>query len=89
VEQRSHLLKVCAAPDLEHLIRQALAGIPMTFVPTPPAAVPVKVDHRYFLLQRSGPEWQAVVRSREIAAYVPAEFPDPQIEIVLVLPPKA
>ena len=89
IEQRSHLLKVSSGPDLEHLIRQALAGIPMTFVPTPPAAVPVKVDHKYFLLQRSGPEWQAVVRSREIAAYVPAEFPDPQIEIVLVLPNKA
>ena len=86
VEQRSHLLKVSSGPDLEQLIRQALPGIPLTFVPTPPAAVPVKVDHRYFLLQRSGPEWQGVLRSREIAAYVPAEFPDAHIEIVLVLP---
>ena len=87
LEQRSHLLKVSAAPDLEHLIRQALPGIPLTYVPNPPAAVPVKVDHRYFLLQRSAPEWQAVLRAREIAAYVPAELPDPQIELVLVLPP--
>jgi type VI secretion system protein ImpJ len=83
--ERAHLLKVAAAPELEHLIRQALPGIPLTYVPTPPATIPVKVDHHYFLVQRAGAGWQSVIRSRELAAYVPAEFGTVSMELVLVV----
>jgi type VI secretion system protein ImpJ len=79
------LLKVSAAGQLDHLIRQALAGIALTYVPTPPSAVPVKLDYHYFLLQKSGPEWDAVARARNIAAYVPAELGEVQLELVVVL----
>jgi len=79
------LLKVSAAGQLDHLIRQALAGIALTYVPSPPSAVPVKLDYHYFLLQKSGPEWDAVARARNIAAYVPAELGEVQLELVVVL----
>jgi len=79
------LLKVSAAGQLDHLIRQALAGIALTYVPTPPTTVPVKLDYHYFALQKSGPEWDAVARARNIAAYVPAELGEVQLELVVVL----
>ncbi|HTR78772.1 MAG TPA: type VI secretion system baseplate subunit TssK [Gemmatimonadaceae bacterium] len=82
------LLKVSAASQLDHLIRQALPGISLTHVPTPPGTVAVKLDHHYFLLNKSGSEWDAVQRARNIAAYVPAEFPNPQLELVIMLPPR-
>jgi type VI secretion system protein ImpJ len=82
----AQLLKVGAAGQLDHLIRQALPGIPFTFTPAPPSSVPVKVGHHYFLLQRSGPEWEAAKRARNLAAYVPAELQSPQLELVIVLP---
>jgi len=50
---------------------------------------PVKVNTHYFLLGKSGAEWDAIVRARNLAAYVPADFPNPQMELVVVLPPKA
>jgi len=40
-------------------------------------------------LGKSGAEWDAIVRARNLAAYVPADFPNPQMELVVVLPPKA
>ena len=33
----------------------------------------------------SGPEWEAVVRARNLAVYVPSELPDPQLELVVML----
>jgi type VI secretion system protein ImpJ len=81
-----HLVKLSAAGQLDTLIRQALPGVALTYVPNPPSAVSVKLNHHYFLLQKSGPEWENIMRARNIAAYVPAEFPLPQLELVIILP---
>jgi type VI secretion system protein ImpJ len=89
VQRIPSLLKVSAAGQLDHLIRQALAGIALTYVPAPPSAVPVKLNYHYFLLQKSGPEWDAVARARNIAAYVPAELGDLQLELVILLGAKS
>lgn len=82
------LVKISSHDGIERLIRQALPGLGLTYVPHPPSAVPVKLSHHYFLLHKSGPEWEAVVRARNLAAYVPSEVPDPQLELVVLLPPK-
>jgi type VI secretion system protein ImpJ len=81
-----HLVKVSAAGQLETLIRQALPGVALTYVARPPSAVPVKLNHHYFLLQRPSNEWETIARARNVAAYVPAEFVNPQLELVVVLP---
>jgi len=80
------LMKVCSANHIEHLIRQALPGMAMTHVVAPPATIPVKVNHQYFSLSRSGLAWEAVLRSRNIAVYAPADFPNPQLELIVLLP---
>jgi predicted component of type VI protein secretion system len=46
----------------------------------------VKVNHQYFSLSRSGLAWEAVLRSRNIAVYAPADFPNPQLELIVLLP---
>ncbi len=85
-QRAPQLLKIAAAGQLDRLIRQALPGIGLTYVPSPPAAVPMKLNYHYFLIQKSGPEWEAVVRARNLAVYVPAELPEPQLELVVMLP---
>lgn len=84
-----HLVKIAAASQLDTLIRQALPGVQLTYVPNPPSAVSVKLNSHYFLLQKSGPDWETIARARNVAAYVPAEFPAPQLELVIVLPKPA
>lgn len=83
-----HAIKVSAADSLDRLIRQALAGMPVSYVPSPPAVIPVKLNHHYFRLDQAGADWQAVQRARNLAVYVPEELPDAQLELVIVLPPK-
>jgi type VI secretion system protein ImpJ len=86
VSRAPMLLKVCSATHIEHLVRQALPGVTLTYVPSPPAAIPVKLNYQYFSLSQSGAAWEAVVRSRNLAAYVPADLPNPQLELLILLP---
>jgi len=80
------LLKVSAAGQLDHLVRQALPGVQLTYVPTPPTAIPIRTNAIYYQLTRSGSEWDAILRARNVAAHVPSELGDPQLELVIMLP---
>ena len=80
-----HGCKVGSADVVDTLIRQALPGLELAHVPQPPPSVPVKLDHLYFALRRAGPAWDAVVRARNLAVYVPAELLDARLELVITL----
>jgi type VI secretion system protein ImpJ len=80
-----HGCKVGSADVVDTLIRQALPGLELAHVPQPPPAVPVKLDYLYFALRRAGPAWDAVVRARNLAVYVPTEMLDARLELVIVL----
>ena len=83
------LVKVCSATHIEHLIKQALPGIQLTHLPSPPSALPVKLNYQYFSLNQSGAAWEAVTRARNLAAYVPDDFPNPKLELLILLPEMA
>ena len=80
------LVKICSATHVDHLIRQALPGVPLTHAPAPPSSIPIKLDHQYFSLSQSGLAWEAIGRARNLAAYIPGDFPEPHAEIVVLLP---
>jgi type VI secretion system protein ImpJ len=86
ISKAPYLIKVCSANHIEHLVRQALPGIPLTHAPKPPSAIPVKLDYQYFSLSQTGGAWEAVLRSRNLAAFVPGELPNPQLELIILLP---
>lgn len=83
-----HLFKVSSADFLDRLIRQALPGMMLSYVQSPPPAIPVKLNYHYFRIDRTGPDWDAVQRARNLAVYVPEEFPAPQLELIIMLPAK-
>lgn len=80
------LVKVSSAGQVDRLIKQALPGVSVRPVPEPPGSLPIKLDYQYFLVERSGPEWDAIRLARNLAVYVPSDFPDPRLELVVVLP---
>ena len=80
------LLKVGSATQIETFIRQALPGVKMLHMTSPPGSIPIKMDYQYFALNQSGEEWDAVGRARNLAAYVPSDFPNPQLELLILLP---
>jgi type VI secretion system protein ImpJ len=86
VGKTPQLVKISSVGQVDHLVRQALMGVPLLHVPSPPSAIPVKLNHQYFSLSQAGPAWEAIQRSRNLAAYVPADLPNPQLELIILLP---
>ncbi len=80
INKTPHLIKVCSANHIEHLVRQALPGVPLTHVATPPSSIPMKLNFQYFSMSQTGLAWEAITRARNLAAYVPGDFPNPQLE---------
>lgn len=80
------LVKVCSLNHIEHLVQKALPGVTLTHVPRPPSQIPVKFNTQYFSLTMSGVYWEAVTRARNLAAYIPGDFPGPQAELIILLP---
>ena len=78
--------KVGAAGHVDEMIRQALPGLKVTYVASPPSEIPVKLKYKYFSLELSGKAWEGIRRARNLGVYVPADFPNPQIELVILLP---
>ena len=86
IDKGPKLIKVCSASHIEHIVKQALPGVPMLHLTAPPAAIPVKLNYRYFSLSQSGLAWEAILRARNFAVYVPGDFPNPQLELIVLLP---
>jgi type VI secretion system protein ImpJ len=86
LKRAPQLIKVSSATHIERLIRSALPGIQFSYVPSPPGAIPIKLNYHYFSLNQSGGEWETVLRARNFAAYVPADIPNPQLELIILLP---
>lgn len=80
------LVKICSADYIEHLVQRALQGVALTHVINPPGAIPIKLNYQYFSLSQSGGPWDAVLKARNLAAYVPGDFPNPQMELIILLP---
>ena len=85
IQRVPQIVKACSASHIEHLINQALPGIQLRHLSNPPDAIPVKLKYQYFSLSQSGPAWEAVLRARNFAAYVPQELANPVMELIILL----
>lgn len=86
IQRTPGLGKVCSATHIEHLVRNAMIGVPLTHLPVPPNTIPVKLNFQYFSLDQLGGAWDAIVRSRNIALYAPSELAVVKAEIIVVFP---
>jgi type VI secretion system protein ImpJ len=79
------LVKVCTPPFVRELVKRALPGMALTHLAVPPAAISARVETQYFGIARTGPCWDHLVQTRRVGVYVPGEFPNPEVEILVVL----
>jgi type VI secretion system protein ImpJ len=79
------LIKVCTPPFVRELVKRALPGLTLTHLPVPPPAISARVETQYFGISRNGPCWDHMVKTRQVGVYAPGEFPDLEIEILVVL----
>ena len=86
INRAPQLIKVCSANHIEHLVQHALPGLQLTHLATPPGAIPMKLNFQYFSLNQAGLAWEAIGRARNLAAYVPEDIHNAQLELIILLP---
>lgn len=85
IERTPQLVKVCSKEFLPKLVERALFGVKLTHLPAPPPAISPRIDLQYFSIDKTGPCWDYLVRTREVAVYVPGDLPDPELELSVIL----
>ena len=76
--------KISSQDRVDQLIAQALRGISLLHLPTPPTEIPVQPGRNYFQVQRQGEHWDAVKGSRTMSIYLPPEFTELKLEAMAV-----
>lgn len=85
ISRTPQLVKICSAKFVGELVKRAMAGLPLTHIPVPPPAVPAKVETSYFGVTRDGPFWDNIVQTKKVGLYVPGDFPDAELELLVVI----
>jgi type VI secretion system protein ImpJ len=85
IAKTPQLVKVCSKEFVPKLVQRALPGMGLTHLPSPPAAVSPQVETQYFVINRAGPCWDHIVHTREAGVYVPADIPNPEVQLLVVL----
>jgi type VI secretion system protein ImpJ len=85
IESTGRLVKLCAKDFVQRLVERALSGLKLSHIPAPPPALSPKLDFQYFAIDKAGPCWERLVKTREVGIYVPGELPDPEIELSVLL----
>jgi type VI secretion system protein ImpJ len=85
ITRAQRLLKVCSAKFVPDLVKRAMAGLTLTHIQVPPSAITAKVDSQYFAIDRSGPCWEHIMKTRMVGVYVPGELPSSELELVVIL----
>ncbi len=78
------LLKLCSAKFVPDLVKRAMPGLGLMHIQVPPSAVAAKVDYQYFVVNKMGPCWEHIMKSRMVGVYVPGELPAAELELVVI-----
>lgn len=84
------LVKICSSKHVERLFKEALPGLTLHHLPTPPAAVSPRIGTEYFGIGRTGSHttqvcWSAIAQSHELGVYAPAALRGAGLELFVVL----
>lgn len=84
ITRTPQLVKVCSNVVGE-LVKRALPGMPLAHLPVAPSAISAKVDTQYFAINKGGPCWEHLMKSRQVGVYIPGEIPEPEAELLVIL----
>jgi type VI secretion system protein ImpJ len=85
IERTPRLVKICSKEFVPKLVERALSGLKLSHLPVPPPALSPNIEFQYFAIDKAGPCWEHMVKTRDLAVYIPGELPDPEIELSVIL----
>jgi type VI secretion system protein ImpJ len=76
--------KVGAPDDVEKCVLSALPGVRLQYAPQLPAAVPVRPDTCYFMLEAKGNMYERMLQAQSMSIYVPSGMKELKLELLAV-----
>ena len=76
--------KVGAPDDVEKCVLSALPGVRLQYAPQLPAAVPVRPDTCYFVLESKGQMVERMLQAQSVSIYVPSGMKELKLELLAV-----
>jgi type VI secretion system protein ImpJ len=76
--------KVGAPDDVDKLVLSALPGVKLAHAPQVPAALPVRPDTYYFVLENRGPLYDTMLKAQAMSIYVPTGIVDLKLELIAI-----
>jgi type VI secretion system protein ImpJ len=76
--------KIGAPDDVEKFVLAAMPGVRLQHAPQLPAAVPVRPDTCYFVLEAKGQLYERMLQAQSISIYVPSGMRDLKLELLAV-----
>jgi type VI secretion system protein ImpJ len=79
-------LKVGAPEDVDKFVLSAMPGVKLVHAPQVPAALPIRPDTYYFLLENKGALYENMLKAQAISIYVPTGIRDLKLELIAICP---
>lgn len=76
--------KLGAPEDVDKCVLSALPGVKLVHAPQVPAAIPVRPDTYYFMLENRGTLYDAMLKAQAISVYVPNGIRELLLELIAV-----
>jgi type VI secretion system protein ImpJ len=76
--------KIGAPDDVEKCVLTAMPGVRLQYAPQLPAAVPVRPDTSYFILEGKGQMYERMLQAQSISIYVPSGIKELKLELFAV-----
>ena len=76
--------KVGAPEDVDKFVLSALPGVKLVHAPQVPAAIPVRPDTCYFVLEHKGVLYENMLKAQAISIYVPTGIRDLKLELIAI-----
>ena len=79
------MVKVSARDWIERVVRQAVPGVPLTYLPSPPAALRPQLETVYFSLDQNHRLFDPIRNNRNVGIYVPRDLASPELDLHVVV----
>jgi len=76
--------KIGAPEDVDKLVLSAMPGVKLVHAPQVPAALPVRPDMYYFVLENRGVLYDSMLKAQAISMYVPNGLRDLKLELIAI-----
>jgi type VI secretion system protein ImpJ len=76
--------KAGAPEDVDKFVLSALPGVKLVHAPQVPAAIPVRPDTYYFMLENRGVLYDSMLKAQAISVYVPTGIRELKLELIAV-----